>query len=530
MRIVSKVDIVERRRLPIGTQSFKRLRETNSYYVDKTALIHKLVNEGDFYFLSRPRRFGKSLLVDTIRELFLGNEDLFQGLAIHDHWDWDDAYPVVKLSFGGEYSNPGDLEEDIQGQLHLLETDAKLATEAGTVGSSTRFRILLHQLHRKTGKPAVVLVDEYDKPILDVLNTPEMAEANRDKLRGLYGVIKDSAEHVRFVFITGISMFSKVSLFSGLNNLRNISLDPRYASICGYTDRDLDDVFEPELQELDRAEIRRWYNGYNWLGDEKVYNPFDILLLFSTREFQAHWFETGTPEFLFQVMTEQVVSPLDLENRTVAHHLVSKFDVGDISVDALLFQTGYLTIANQERRGSRVFYQLSYPNHEVRESLLHGILDHITGQGIDPMVQSNAFCRFLIKNDFDSFANRVREFFAGIPYHWHIKAQLSRYEAWFAGMMFAFLQVSGRDLRLEEPTSRGRSDMVVLSGEQVFVLEFKMAKEGESTANALERAMSQMRVRDHAGKYRGRGEPIHLLALVFGHEQRNLLELRSESA
>ena len=527
---MSKVDIVERRRLPIGIQSFRRLRETNSYYVDKTALIHKLVSEGDFYFLSRPRRFGKSLLLDTIRELFLGNEDLFQGLAIHDQWDWGDTYPVVRLSFGGEYSNPGDLKNNIHVQLDRVERQFGLSLSSRSDTGSNRLISLLDRLHRETGRRIVVLVDEYDKPILDVLDNPEMAKTNRDHLRGLYGVIKDCAEDVRFVFVTGISMFSRVSLFSGLNNLQNISLDPRYASICGYTDQDLDDVFAPELRDLDRDEIRRWYNGYNWLGEEKVYNPIDILLLFRTRQFKAHWFETGTPEFLIRVMMEQLVSPLDLENRIVEHHLVSKFDVGDISADALLFQTGYLTIADQERRGSRVFYRLSYPNYEVRESLHFSLLDQITSEGVDPEDQSNAFCRLLIENDFDAFANRVREFFAGIPYHWQMKTQLSRFEAWFAGLIFALLQSSEGDVRLEEPTSHGRSDMVVLAGEQVFVLEFKMAKNGESKENALERAMSQMRERDYAGKYRSRGEPIHLVALVFGHEQRNLLDFRSEVA
>ena len=521
---------MERRRLPIGIQSFSRLRETNSYYVDKTALIHKLVNEGDFYFLSRPRRFGKSLLLDTISELFQGNEDLFQGLAIHDQWDWEDAHPVVRLSFGGKFNQPGDLENDIHEQLALLEKDEGFTPTSANSTDSARLRALLNELHGKTGKRVVVLVDEYDKPILDVLDDPEMAKANRDHLRGLYGVIKDCANHVRFVFITGISMFSKVSLFSGLNNLQNISLDPRYASLCGYTDQDLDDVFEPELQELDRAEIRRWYNGYNWLGDEKVYNPFDILLLFSTRQFKAHWFETGTPEFLIRVMMEQLVSPLDLENRIVEEDVVSKFDVGDIGADALLFQTGYLTITGEEQDGSDNYYRLSFPNEEVRVSLRSSLINHISSRGANAREQRSELMSLLVANDFEAFADRVRMLFAGMPYHWHIKAQLSRYEAWFAGMMYAFLQASGRDVRLEEPTSRGRSDMVVLSGEQVFVLEFKMAKEGEITANALERAMSQMRERDYAGKYRGRGEPIHLLALVFGHEQRNLLELRSESA
>ena len=519
---------MKRQRLPIGIQSFKVLRETDSYYVDKTDLIYDLVSRGRYYFLSRPRRFGKSLLLDTISELFQGNEGLFQGLAIHDQWDWEDKYPVVRLRFAGEYSNPGDLEEDIQGQLHLFETNTKLVTEAGTVGSSTRFRILLHQLHRKTGKPAVVLVDEYDKPIFDVLDNPEMAQAHRDQLLGLFGVIKGSGEHVRFAFVTGISMLPAESLFSSRINLQNISLYPEYASICGFTEQDLDDVFTPELRELDRAEIRRWYSGYNWLGDEKVYNPIDILRLFRTRKFKAHWFETGKPEFLIRVMMEQIVSPLDLENRIVGEGTVSKFDVGNIGADALLFQTGYLTITGEEQDGSDNYYQLSFPNEEVRVSLRSSLISHIGSRVANAREQRSELMSLLVANDFEAFADRVRTLFAGMPYHWQIKAQLSRYEGWLAGMMFAFLQA--RDLQLEEPTSRGRSDMVALADGQVFVLEFKMSKEGESTENALERAMSQMRERDYAGKYRSRGEPIHLLALVFGHEQRNLLDFRSEAA
>ena len=192
-----------------------------------------------------------------------------------------------------------------------------------------------------------MLVDEYGKPILDVLGDPELAKANRDPLRGFYGVIKDSAEHVRFTFVTGISMFSKVSLFSGLNNLRNISLDPRFATICGYTDGDFDDVFAPELPGLDRDEIRLWYNGYHWRGDERVYNPFNILLLFETRQFSPHWYETGTPTFLYQIMVAKGANPLELENQPIGESRLTQFDVEDIDPRALMFQTGYLTIAGR---------------------------------------------------------------------------------------------------------------------------------------------------------------------------------------
>ena len=227
-----------RRQLPIGIQDFRTIREQDCYYVDKTPHIRRLVEEGRHWFLSRPRRFGKSLLIDTLRELFEGNEPLFRGLDIHGHWDWSAKHPVVRLSFGGKYNEAGDLEDDIKSQLAIIERNAGLDSAQVPRTAPARLRDLLDRLHHATGQQVVVLVDEYDKPILDVIDQPEMATANRDYLRGFYGIIKDSARDVRFTFVTGVSMFSRVSLFSGLNNLRNISLDPNYASICGYTDSD----------------------------------------------------------------------------------------------------------------------------------------------------------------------------------------------------------------------------------------------------------------------------------------------------
>ncbi len=243
-----------RQRLPIGMQDFARMRETGSYYVDKTPLIGQLVDDGRHYFLSRPRRFGKSLLVDMIGALFEGRKDLFEGLAIHQHWDWSLTHPVVRLSFDGKYSEP----EDIERHAGFEAATCRTAPE--------RLFDLLDRLHHATGQRVVILVDEYDKPILDVLGDVALATANREYLRGFYGIVKGSAAYVRFVFVTGITMFSKVSLFSGLNNLEDISLDPRYATLCGYTDDDLDEVFAPEFDGLDRDKIRTWYNGYHWLG------------------------------------------------------------------------------------------------------------------------------------------------------------------------------------------------------------------------------------------------------------------------
>ncbi len=461
---------MNRHQLPIGIQNFRRIREKGCYYVDKTVHVRRLVDMGDFYFLSRPRRFGKSLLVDTLRELFEGNEPLFRGLDIHDHWDWSVRHPVVRLSFGGKYDELGNLHGNIISQLTMIEQNAGLDPPAVGCTGPDRLQNLLHGLHRATGRQ-VVVVDEYDKPILDVIDKPEMARANRDYLRGFYGIIKDSAEHVRFVFVTGVSMFSRVSLFSGLNNLRNISLDPGFATICGYTDTDLDTVFAPELSGLDRDEIRAWYNGYHWLGEEKLYNPFDLLLLFQTRNFEAHWFETGSPTFLFRMMMEREVSPMELEHRSTEARQLSKFDVGNIGIDALLFQTGYLTITGEERRGPRTLYTLDYPNFEVRQSLSDGLLEYLTGPENDVANQGDELGRLLADND---FADRMRSFFAGIPYQWQRTNGPARYKAWYAGVLYACFRTIGLDIRVEDSSSRGRADMVVLHGGQVFVLRVQV--------------------------------------------------------
>ena len=517
---------MNRRLLPIGIQDFRTIREGSYYYVDKTPLIRQLANHGRYYFLSRPRRLGKSLLLDTLHELFAGSEPLFRGLDIHDRWDWSEAHPVVHLSFGGKYDEPGAVERDILDQLQLIE-DGTGITAVQTSGTG-RLRNLLYQLHKATGMQAVVLVDEYDKPILDVLGSPELARANRDHLRGFYGVIKDSARHVRFVFVTGISMFSKVSLFSGLNNLLDISLDPLYSSLCGYTDRDLDTVFAPELAGLDREKIREWYNGYGWLGEEKVYNPFDILLLFHSRRFRPHWFMTGTPDFLYQTMFKQGVSPLELENRIADVDLVSTFDVDDISIDALLFQTGYLTIASEESDQEETFFTLDYPNKEVRHSLNKGLLAHL-GQPVKRVgALGKELCRLLVANDFQAFGDRLRSFFAGVPYQWQQNPEFARYEAWYAGMLYACFRTIGAELRVEDSSSRGRADMVLLHGGQVFVLEFKMAGDGQRAERATALALAQIRERGYWEKYRGRGAPIHLVGVAFGRRERNLLAVRAE--
>ena len=337
-----------RRRLPIGMQTFRKIRELDCYYVDKTPYVRRLLDGGTHYFLSRPRRFGKSLFLDTCKELFEGSECLFEGLAIHASWDWSKRHPVVRLDFGsGHFNEPGYLHKDVMAQLDGVESEWNLTSEYDT--GPARLRQLLGALHARTGERVAVLVDEYDKPILDALDSPDVARANRDYLRGLYSVVKTCDASIRFTFLTGVSKFSKVSLFSGLNNLIDLTLDPRYAALCGYTDEDVDTVFAPELPGLDREAIRDWYDGYHWRGEARVYNPFDVLALFDRREFDAYWFETGTPAFLVETLFRRRVASISLEGMLGGNELLSAFDVDHIGTEALLFQTGYLTIKAEGR-------------------------------------------------------------------------------------------------------------------------------------------------------------------------------------
>ena len=504
------------RRLPIGIQTFREVREEGYYYVDKTPFIQQLVQRGKHYFLSRPRRFGKSLLLDTIKELFEGREELFRGLAVHEQWDWSVRHPVLRISFGaGQFSKPGELEARFREMLAPIARTAGIPLEAATAAGC--FAVLVEALARRGEQRVVVLVDEYDKPILDALEVPELARANRDFLRGIYSVIKDCDAHIKFSLLTGVSKFSKVSLFSGLNNLTDITLDPAYSAICGYTDADLDAVFAPELPGLDREEIRRWYNGYCWLGEQKVYNPFDILLLFRQRRFRAHWFETGSPKFLIDTLLKRGVPTPDLEGMTGSEALLSAFDVDEMSVEALLFQTGYLTIVDEVDSGGRVRYRLGYPNQEVRQSLNERLLVALLPDAARRRADDAPLRELLAANDFAGLEAFLRALFAGIPYQWHVTNNLQDYDGYYASVVYSCFASHGFDLAPEESTSAGRADMVVRLNGSVYVFEFKSVPDAP-TGNAL----AQIKERGYGEKYRHLGQPVHLIGMEFSKAERNI--------
>ena len=289
-----------------------------------------------------------------------------------------------------------------------------------------RLRDLIRALREDSGQRVVVLVDEYDKPILDALDDPERAKTHRDFLRGFYGTVKSADAHIELSFFTGVSKFTRVSLFSDLNNLTDITLDPRFANVCGYTENDLDAVFAPELPGLDRERIREWYNGYNWRGGERVYNPYDILLFFNTRDFNAHWFCTATPRFLIEVLGRRGILSVDLDGMTADADLLSAFDVEEMAPEALLFQSGYLTIVDEQDEGDGPVYCLGYPNREVRQSLNRQLLRAVTPAR---RALSGARLRELFAaNDFAGIEALFRSCFDAIPYEWHTRNEIARYE------------------------------------------------------------------------------------------------------
>jgi len=512
---------MQRKNFPIGIQTFREIRENGHYYVDKTPLILRLIKQGKPYFLSRPRRFGKSLLLDTIKELFEGNRSLFTGLHAEAHWDWSVTHPVVHLGFGaGVLKTADDLASNMHKQLSRLEQEFGVAQRFERVGS--RLADLIETLHDRTGQRVVVLVDEYDKPILDNLTEPERARVMREGLRDLYSVLKDADAHLRFVFITGVSKFSKVSLFSGLNNLRDITVSAEYSALCGYTDHDVDTVFAPELPGLDRERIRRWYNGYNWRG-EAVYNPFDLLLLFQEREFRPYWFETGTPTFLVAYLAQKQFFTPNLAHLISSWELLSAFDVDHIEPEALLWQAGYLTIHEvQEVSEGQWFYTLGYPNREVESALNASLL---SGYGVSLQASGDARRRLpslLASGDTAGLEAHVHALFASIPHDWYRNNPIAQFEGFYASVFYSHLAALGMDTRVEDATNKGRIDLALRTGDRLYLFEFKVVEQAPAG-----RAIAQLQSKGYADKYRAPGVTITLVGIEFSRDARNLVRFEA---
>jgi hypothetical protein len=514
------------KKLPIGIQTFSEIIEQGYTYVDKTGHALAMAQQGKYWFLSRPRRFGKSLFVDTLKELFEGNEPLFRGLAIHEQWDWSRRYPVIKLDFSaGVVQSRAELDQRI---YHLLEeNERRLGIECpkGKNDIPGSFSDLISFLYAQTGQPVVILVDEYDKPILDNIDHPEVAAEVREGMKNLYSAMKGQDAHIRFAFVTGVTKFSKVSLFSGLNQLRDLTLSPSFATICGYTQGDLESTFAEHLAGVDWERLKAWYNGYNFLG-EPVYNPFDILLFIGEdHAYRNYWFETGSPSFLIKLFQRRRYFVPDLESQEVTEELLDSFDVERINPVTLLYQTGYLTLAESYNHLGEWVYRLRIPNQEVRIALHNQIIHGYTDIVERRLFYKGGLYEALAQADLDGLIAAIKRLFAAIPWRNFTGNDLADAEGYYASVLYAFFASMNAEIIPEDISNHGQVDLTLKFAEYIYVVEIKLERNGE-TANT-ERpnpALQQIEARGYSDKYRqAPGKGLFELGLVFGAEERNLV-------
>ncbi len=511
------------KRLPIGIQDFETLINSNCYYVDKTPFIYDLVQKGKFFFLSRPRRFGKSLFVSTIKAAFEGKKHLFKGLFLENHWDWQDVYPVIFIQLSTDViASETDAYQLVINQLqsNALELNVELQIQESP---GLTLQDLVLKVYKRFQKPVVLLLDEYDKPLLDVLPDLDKAFKIRRLLRRLYAPIKSLDPYLKFVFITGVSQFTKVSLFSELNNLEDITLNPDFGNICGYTQKELETVFSERLHDVPLEALKDWYNGYYYLADT-LYNPFDVLLFLRMKKFRSFWFETGTPTFLAEILKNHPIFIPELESLWYDHTSLVSVDIERLEPITLMFQTGYLTIKEVFEGYGVPRYKLSYPNREVEESLNRFL---IKGWLNRDSYYTNRHIELLMRAFIEKAFDRVQEIFnqliSGIPYDWFRRNALSKYEGYWASIFYMALKGTGLPSWGEDTTNTGRIDMVVELKDAYVLLEFKIGSEGDEV-----QAIEQMKTKGYAQKYTDKGKEVILLGLVFDKERRGLVGCKWE--
>ena len=508
--------------LPLGISTLSKLLENNCIYVDKTEYAYNLTSQSGAFFLSRPRRFGKSLFVDTLKEIFEGNEKLFEGLYIHDKWDWSKKYPVIKLDFA---AGGGKNQEELDLRLSALlqQNKDRLGVHYDSLDLEDDFSKLISETASKYGQRVVVLVDEYDKPMLDNLNEPLVAAEIRDALKGFYGVLKEQDANLQFVFMTGVTKFSKVSLFSGVNQLKDITLSKFYSSICGYTDNDLQEHFGEYLAGSDPEEVKKWYNGYSWTGPETVYNPYDILLFLSEGlSYQNYWFETGSPTFLIEMFRQNHYFLPYLENIEVFQRTLNSFEIESINPITLLFQAGYLTIEKTFIDRGKMVYSLKIPNQEVRLALNDYFIEEYTGISSGLKSRQDDLYKALSTGNIASFEQHIRTLFAGIPWRNFTNNNLADFEGFYASVLYAFFISLRAWVIPEDISNRGQADMTIILENQIYVMEVKVV---DNLPEGKNQALEQIIQRKYAEKYRNReGMTVHEVGLVFSKTERNLVQ------
>ena len=509
--------------LPVGVQDFKVLRTSpeDYLYIDKTEILYNLMRGGRVFFLSRPRRFGKSLLLSTLKYLFKGEKELFKGLWIEDKWDWDDKYPVALIDFGKmAFQSIDELKLLIEEKLSNVARDSGIKLQG--VNYASKFEDLIYQLRQKYNKNVVILIDEYDKPILDNVDNMELAKKAREILRGFYTIIKSMDEHIKFVILTGVSRFSKAGIFSGLNNLKDISLDRRFGDIAGITQEEFESYLGDYVKECgaDLDEIQEWYNGYNFLGSP-LYNPFDVLNFVDKGcEFDNYWFASGTPSFLIKLIELGNFYIPKMSNLIVGKEVLDRFDIENLRPEVVLFQAGYLTIDEAIETPMGIEYKLRVPNREVRLSLndyLFEVLSDVDYQKKKELENRLYFA--LDKGDVKQIEQLIRSVFEAMPYNYHTNNQIARYEGYYASVLYSFFASTGFVVVGEDTSRAGRADIALITKKYIYIIEIK------TDAND-EEAIKQIEERKYCEKYQGQGKKIYLIGINFDTSARQVSDFR----
>ncbi len=503
------------KKLPIGIQNITQILTQNYYYVDKTRYALELIQNYKYIFLSRPRRFGKSLFIDTLHKIFSGQKELFKGLYIYNSGYNFEKYPVIRISWSGDFSTQ---EKTVQIAHYILNRNQEqLEIECENTDPGLCFGELIYKAVKKYGKPVVILVDEYDKPILDNISKPGEADKRREFLRGMYVQLKENDEYIRFVFLTGISKFSKASIFSGLNNLFDISLNPKFATICGYTHNDLKTVFADALEGADLDKVQDWYNGYNFLG-EHVYNPFDILQFIANEfSFEPYWWQSGTPFSLIQFLKTKNYFIPNLQNLTITSTMLDSAEIEKIRLEVLLFQAGYLTIDKKftDNFSGQIIYKLRIPNKEVQISLNQFFYEYLTGEyytfDFDVPKLLNEGKPGILKE-------KLQQLFASIPYNNYVKNNIASFEGYYASVVYAYLASFGLKMIPEDVTDRGRIDLTLFINDKIYIIEFKVGEED---------ALTQIKQKRYFEKYRNQGT-VYLVGINFDPVKRNISKFEWE--
>lgn len=491
--------------LPIGIQTFSQIIENNYIYVDKTKDIYNMVSTGKIYFLSRPRRFGKSLLLSTLESLFKGEKGLFEGLYIHDKWDWEDKYPIIHLDMSEVNS-----ESEEKLKITLKELIKSVAIKHDIILENTEYNTMFHELiekiHSNTSKNVVVLVDEYDAPLVDNIGDDMVLESNKSVMNNFYKILKSKNEYLRFVFLTGVSKFSGVSVFSGLNSSDDISLNKDFTTICGYTQDDLEFYFRKYIDKVALecdysydeclSEIDFYYDGYSWDGVNHVYNPYSTLKLFRERSFENYWYATGVTTALMKTIKRLVLEGSGFNNlfNVVGMDRISLMDFNSLSDDMtpLLFQTGYLTVKDTEKKFGSVRYSLDFPNHEVEESFYLNLLSEITKISKSQIKYiSNKLKDYLIVADEENMRLELKAMVSNIPNLIHVHSH-----NYYQSAILSWLFGAGFKPIGEYNIAKGRMDAVLVIEDTVIIVELKF-EDGKSLEKLLYLGLSQI----HDNKY-----------------------------